>query len=95
MQLSLQLLIVQFDLFGVPPLFAQLFVKFLQLIFVMAFSASDLLIAMKDPARGQPFQIRAPIPIGTGKVLGQVFKLRHSQSGGGNWSRRQLASERR
>jgi len=37
-QLSLQLLIVQFDLFGVPPLLRNSLVKFLQLIFVMAFS---------------------------------------------------------
>ena len=70
MQLSLQLLIVQFDLFGVPPLFAQLFVKFLQLIFEMALSASDLLIAMKDPARGQPFQVRAAILIRAPEVVG-------------------------
>jgi len=95
LELSLELLLFQLRLFALPPLLVQFLGKFLQLIFIVAFSASDLLIAMKDPACGQPFQIRAPIPIGATKVVGQVLELRHGQSGGGSWSRRQLASESR
>ncbi len=95
MKLSFELLIFQFELFGMSPLLMQLLVEFLQLIFVMAFGASDLLVSVKDPAGGKSFQIRAPIPIRATEVVRQVFELWHGQSGGGSWSSRQLASERR
>ena len=84
MELSLELLVFQFDLLGVPLLLPQPLVKFLQLILVVAFDAGDLLVAMKDPAGGQAFQIGAPIPIRATEVVGQVFKFRHRQSGGGS-----------
>ena len=94
-ELSPELLVFQFHLLGMSVLLAQLLGEFFQLIFVVAFGACDLLIAMEDPTGGQTFQIRAPIPIRATEVLGQVFELRHDQSGGGSWSSRQLASESR
>ena len=52
-ELGLQLLVLQFQLLGAAAAPVQLLVEFFQLIFVVAFRAGDLLIAMKDPARGQ------------------------------------------
>src|SRR6266576_3544369 len=95
LELGLKLLVFEFYLLGVSALLIQLLVEFFQLIFVVAFGATDLLIPMKDPAGGQSFQIRAPIPVRTAKVVGQVLKFGHGQSGGGSWSSRQLASESR
>jgi hypothetical protein len=76
LELSPKLLVFQFHLLGVPALVAQLLVKFFQLIFVLAFGAVSLLVAMKDPARGEPFQIRAAILIRAPEVVGQILKLR-------------------
>ena len=70
MKLSLELLIFQFRLLAVAALLIKLLAHLLQLIFVVAFGAGDLLIAMKDPASGESFQIRAPIPIRATEVVG-------------------------
>jgi len=75
--LSLKLLVLQFYLLALPPLLIQFLVEFFQLIFLVALSASDLLIAMKNPARGKSFQIRAPIPVRATEVGWEVLKLRH------------------
>ena len=84
MELSLKLLLFQFYLFALPPLLIQLLVKFFQLVFVMALGAGQVLVAMKNPARGQSFQIRAPIPVRATKVGREILKFRHRQSGGGS-----------
>jgi hypothetical protein len=95
MKLSLESLVLQFERLGVSSLRTQLPLQFLQLIFVVAFGARDLLVASEDPASGQPLQIGAPIPIRAGEVRRQVLKFGHGQSGGGNWSSCQFASESR
>jgi hypothetical protein len=94
-ELSLQLLVLQFDLLGVPPLLPQLLVEFVQLIFVLTLGAGHFLIAFKDPPGGKSFQIGASVPIGAAEIVRQLLKLSHAQSGGGSWSSRQLASESR
>ena len=73
MELGLQVLVVQFQLLALPPLLTQLLAEFFQLIFVVAFRAGCLLIAMKDPAGGESFQIRAAIPVRATKVVGQAL----------------------
>jgi hypothetical protein len=70
LELSLKLLVLEFCLFTLASLRVQFLVEFFQLIFVVAFGAGDLLIAMKDPASGESFQIRAPIPIRATEVVG-------------------------
>jgi hypothetical protein len=77
LNLSLELLVLPFHLLALSPLLLQLLVEFLQLVFVVALGAADLLIPLKNPARGESFQIRAPIPIRATEVLGQVLKFRH------------------
>ena len=77
MELSLDLLILQFQLLALPPLFIELAIEFLKLIFILAFRPSHLLIAMKDPAGGQPFQIRTTVPVRTAEVSRQILKLGH------------------
>ena len=94
-QLNLRLLVYHFHLLALPPLLIQLFAEISQVVFVVTFRTRDLLTPMKDPTGGQALQIRAPIPVRAAAVGGQVLKLRHNQSGGGNWSRRHLASESR
>ena len=95
MELSSELLVFQFYTFAFSALLAQLFVEFLQLIFVMALRGLVVLILVKDPAGGQSFQIGAAIPVRAAEVVGQVLELWHDQSGGGSWRIRQLASESR
>ena len=95
LELGLQLLVFPFCLLALPALLLQLLVELRQLMFVVAFGAGNLLIAMKDPARGKSFQIRASIAVRATKVVRQVLEFRHGQSGGGSWSRRQLASDSR
>ena len=94
-QLRTQTLVFQFHFLALPPLLGQLLMEFFQLMFVVAFRAVDLLIAPKDPAGGQTFQIGAPLPVGAAEIRGQVGESGHAQSSGGRWSRRQLVSERR
>ena len=77
LKLSPQLLVLQFHLLALAALLMELGVKFLQLVFVVALGAPDLLRAMPYPAGGQAFQMRAAIPIRAREVLGQVLKLRH------------------
>ena len=95
MELSPELLIFQLHLPGMLALLPQFLVELFELIFVVALGAGDLLITMKDPTGREPFQIRAPIPVRAAKVVWQVFKFGHRQSGGGSWSSRQLVSESR
>ena len=52
LELRPELLVFQFDSLSLLPLLIQLVVELFQLIFVVALRAGDLLVAMKDPARG-------------------------------------------
>jgi len=94
-ELGLELLFLPFQLLALPPFLIELALELFQLRFVFALGAADLLIAFKDPARGQSFQIRAPLPVRAMEFWRQVPKLWPDQSGGGNWSSRQLVSDRR
>ena len=77
LELSLELLVLQLCLFALSPLLLQLLVKLFELVFVVAFGAGNLLVAMKNPARGKSFQIRTPIPVRATEVGREVLKLRH------------------
>ena len=77
LELNLKLLLFQFYLFALPPLLLQFLVQIFKLVFVLAFGAAHLLVAMKHPAGGQSFQIRAPIPVRATEARRQVLKLRH------------------
>jgi hypothetical protein len=77
LKLRLELLVFPFDLLAPTPLLLQLLVQLCQLIFVVGFSAGDLLITFPDPAGGEALQIRAPVPMGTAETGGQVFELGH------------------
>ena len=52
LKLGLELLVLQLERFGVPPLLSQFLIQFCQLILVVTFGAVDCLITMKDPASG-------------------------------------------
>jgi len=77
LELSLELLVLPFQFFALPPLLIQLLVDLLQLVFVVALGAADLLISMKNPTGGQSFQIRTPIPVRATEIGREVLKLRH------------------
>jgi hypothetical protein len=78
-KLGFELLIFQFDCLALPSLLIQEAIEFFDLVFVLALDAARFLIAAKDPPRGQPFQIRAPIPVRATKVIGQVLEFGHGQ----------------
>jgi hypothetical protein len=76
-ELSLDLLVLPFQLLALPPLLIELAIEFFELIFILTLRPAHLLIAMKDPACGQPFQIRTAVPVRTAEVIRQILKFRH------------------
>ena len=61
-----------------PPFLIQFLVELLELVFVLALGAANiLLILAEDPAGGQPLQIRAAVPVGAAEIGWQISELRH------------------
>jgi hypothetical protein len=76
-ELSLDLLVLPFQLLALPPLLIEEAIEFFELIFILALRPGHLLIAMKDPTGGQPFQIRTTVAVRTAEVIRKIFKLGH------------------
>jgi hypothetical protein len=71
-------LVFPFQGLAVPDLLLQLLMKLLQLIFVVALGAANLLVTLPHPCRGQTFQIGAPVPMWAREVVGQIGETGHA-----------------